>query len=85
MKKKSRDLRYKLDYITFWNQKGLYGEIRISQMKKRKIKRYEKWVQRKQRKAFFYDRTRSCMMQVCDYQPSHNYTSYCEYPCNRDC
>lgn len=85
MRKKSRILRYKLDYITFWKQKGQYGETRVSRMRERKRKRFEAWHQRKQRRGYFYDRTRGCMMQVCDYQPSYEHTSYCEYPCNGDC
>ena len=85
MKKKSRILRYKLDYIIFWKQKGFYGEERISRMRKRKQKRFEKWHQRKQRRGYFYDTHRGTMMQVCSYQPSWDHTSYCEFPCNGDC
>lgn len=32
---------YKLDYITFWKQKGLYGETRVARMRERKRKRFE--------------------------------------------
>jgi hypothetical protein len=76
---------YRQDYITFWKAKGQYGETRISRMRERKRKRFEAWYQRKQRRGYFYDRTRGCMMQVCNYQPNYISTSYCEYPCNGDC
>lgn len=85
MRKRNRNLIYNLDYISFWKQKGEYGKERISRMRERKRKRFEAWHQRKQRRGYFYDRDRGCMMQVCEYQPSYNYTSYCEYPCNGDC
>lgn len=83
---RKRKITYKLDYITFWNQKGLYGEIRVSQMRKRKQRRYQKWTERRQRRGFFYDRGHGCMRQVCDYQPLGSFgITYCDYPCNGDC
>jgi hypothetical protein len=82
---RKRKIVYLLDYITFWNNKGDYGKERVRRMRERKRKRFEKWHQRKQRRGYFYDKSRGCMMQVCEYQPSFNYTSYCEYPCNGDC
>ncbi len=76
---------YSVDYISFWKQKGSYGEIRISRMRERKRKRFEEWHQRKQRRGYFYDRSKGTMRQVCNYQPSMSHTSYCDYPCNGDC
>lgn len=31
---------YVLDYVSYWNQKGAYGQERIARMKKRKEARY---------------------------------------------
>lgn len=45
---KPRSAIYKLDYVSYWNNKGEYGKIRASRMRDRKSRRFIKWYTKKQ-------------------------------------
>jgi len=79
MKKKSRNLRYKLDYVTFWNKQGMYGQIRIDRMRARRRKRFEKWLQRKR------DRKHQPWFENGRWIHHCEMGGTCEWPCNGDC
>ncbi len=79
----TRGMKYKEDYVTYWNKQGEYGKMRALRMLIRKKKRYDK---NKNKIRNGLKRVDGRLMQVCDYQPMGSFnTSWCEYPCNGDC
>lgn len=78
-----RSIRYKQDYVSYWNGKGQYGKVRVLRMMIRKKKRYEK---NKNKVRNGLKRINGELYQVCDYQPLGSFnTSWCKYPCEGDC
>lgn len=78
-----RKLFYKQDYVSYWNDKGEYGKMRVLRMRIRKQKRYDK-MKNKVRNGLKRD-SDGKLWQLCDYQPGFSNSSWCEYPCNGDC
>lgn len=76
-----RGIKYKLDYVSYWNSKGDYGRMRVLRMRIRKQKRYDK-MKNKVRNGL--KRIDGKLYQLCDYQPNYG-GNWCEYPCNGDC
>jgi hypothetical protein len=75
---------YNQDYVSYWNNKGDYGEIRVKRMLRRKKKRYEKMLEKKKSNARRYGGSwldNGKRWQYCEWPEG----SICEYPCNGDC
>lgn len=79
-----RGVKYKEDYISYWNSKGDYGKERVSRMMKRKKERYSKQHDKqyvRRRFGTWLDPYTGKRMQYCEWPEG----STCEFPCNGDC
>ena len=70
----------RVDYITFWNSKGAYGETRVKRMLARKKQRLEKAIQKRQ-----YKRVSASWDEDGQYWQNCEMGGKCHSPCNGDC
>lgn len=70
----------RVDYVTYWNAKGTYGQNRVQRMLARKQKRLEKSIQKRR-----YKRATGVWFEDGQYMQNCEMGGVCHSPCNGDC